>query len=91
MPAHKDKWEEYFLEIYDATLSSLLDKHKLFYDKEQSEKLRRCNKEVVDLYLTKLRNILSSTSMTQEQISKDLVPCTSPIIMLIRSALQKTV
>ena len=91
MPAHKNKWEDYFLEIYDTTLSSLLDKQKLLYDKEHSKRLKRCNKEVVDLYLTKLRNILSSTSMTQEQISKDLVPCTSPIIMLIRSALQKTI
>ena len=91
MPAHKSKWEEYFLEIYDTTLLSLLDKQKSSYEMEHSKKLRICNKEVVELYFTKLRNILSSTSMTQEEISKGLVPCTSPIIGLIRSALQKTI
>ena len=91
MPAYKHKWEEYFLQVCDTTLTSLLDKHKLLYDKDHSTELKRCNKEVVDLYFTKLRNILSSTSMTQEQISKDLVPCTSHTIMLIRSALQKTI
>ena len=91
MPAHKKKWEEYFLEIYDTTLSSLLDKQKSSYELEHSKELMMCNKEVVELYLTKLRNILSSTNMTQEEISKDLVPCTTHIIGLIRSALQKTI
>ena len=93
MPAHKKKWEEYFLEIYDTTLSSLLDTQKSSYimEHEHSKELMTCNVEVVELYLTKLRNILSSTSMTQEEISKGLVPCTSHIIGKIRSGLQKTI
>jgi len=91
MPARKEKWEEYFLEIYDTTLSSMLDKQKSSYNAEQCRTLKKCNKEVVNLYLTKLRNILGSTSMTQEEISKGLEPCDSRILSLIRGGLQKTV
>ena len=91
MPSCKNKWEEYFLEIYDTTLSSMLDEQKSSYDEEHSKKLRRCNKEVVEFYFTKLRNMLSSTSMTLEELRRDLAPCDDPIIGLIRSGLQRTV
>jgi len=90
MPAKKCKWEDYLLQITDTTLSSLLEEERSLYDTEQSKHLRKCNQEVVELYFKKLKNILSNASMTQEEISKDLVPCTSPIITLLRSGLKKT-
>ena len=88
MPTDKRKWEEYFLEVYDYTLSSLLDKQKVSYDKEHSKGLYVCNMEVVQLYFKKLMNVLHNTSMTQEEITKELVPCNSPIITLIRSGIK---
>ena len=88
MPSDSKKWEDYFLKIYDTALSSMLDKLKSSYEQEHSKKLKRRNREVVDRYLTKLRNILSSSSMTQEEISKALVPCNSHFISIIREALK---
>ena len=90
MPVNKQKWEEYLLQIYDTTLTALLDKQKSSYDKGQSKKLMMRNKEIVDVYLPKLEYILISSSMTQEEISEGLAPCTSPIVTLLRSGLEKT-
>ena len=89
MPTDKEKWEEYLLQLYDATLTELLDKQKSSYDEEQSKKFRECNKKIVDVYLPKLKYILMSSSMTQKEISEGLAPCTSPMITLLRSALEK--
>ena len=91
MPSDSEKWDDYLLKIYDIALSSMLDKLKASYEQEHSKELKRRNREVVDLYLTKLRNTLSSSSMTQEEISKDLVPCDSGFINIIRSALKRTI
>ena len=91
MPSDSEKWDDYLLKIYDIALSSMLDKLKASYEQEHSKELKRRNREVVDLYLTKLRNILSSSSMTQEEISKALVPCNSGFINIIRSALKRTI
>ena len=91
MPPDSEKWKDYLLKIYDIALSSMLHEQKVSYEQDHSKELKRRNREVVDLYLTKLRNILSSTSMTQEERSKDLVPCDSRFISIIRSALKRTV
>ena len=91
MPVDKQKWEEYLLQIYDITLTALLDKQKSSYDKGQSKKIMIRNKEIVDVYLPKLEYILISSSMTQEEISEGLAPCTSPTITIMRSGLEKTV
>ena len=91
MPAEDHKWEEYLLQLYDNTLTALLEKQKSSYDTEQSEKLKICNKEVVDMYLAKLKYILTSTSMTQEELSEGLNPCNSSTINILRSGLAKTI
>ena len=90
IPVDKQKWEEYLLQVYDTTLTALLDKQKSSYNKEQSEKLMMRNKEIVDVYLPKIKYILTSSSMTKEEISEGLAPCTSPIITILRSGLEKT-
>ena len=91
MPAEDHKWEEYLLHLYDKTLTGLLEKQKSSYDTEQSEKLRMCNKEVVDVFLPKLKYLLTSTSMTWEEIEKSLEPYTSRTITLLRSGLLRTI
>ena len=93
MPVDKQKWEEYLLQIYDITLTALLDQQKSSYKKEHSMNLESymCNKEIVDVHLSKLKYILMSSSMTQEEISEGLAPCTSPTITILRSGLAKTV
>ena len=94
MPAEDHKWEEYLLQLYNNTLTALLEKQKASYDTEQSKKLRMCNKEVVDVFLPKLKYLLTSTSMTLEEIKKSLEPCTgtgiaSCAITSIRLGLEK--
>ena len=91
MPVDEQKWEEFLLQTYDNTLTAILDKQKSSYEEEQSKKLHPRIKEIVDVYLPKLRYILMSSSMTQEEISAGLAPCTSAIITLLRSGLAKTV
>ena len=91
MPAEDHTWEEYLLQLYDNTLTALLEKQKASYDSEQSKKLRMCNKEVVDVFLPKLKYLLTSTSMTWEEILKSLEPYTSRTIALLRSGLAKTI
>ena len=91
MPTENHKWEEYLLQLYDNTLTGLLDKQKSSYDTEQSKELKMCNKEVVDVCLAKLKYILTSTSMTQEELSEGLDPCNSSIINILRSGLAKTI
>ena len=89
MPSDREKWDDYFQQTYDTALSLLLDKLESLYDKEHSDKKKRRIIKVVDLYLTKLRKMLSSSSMTQEDISEGLAPCNSHIISVIRSALKR--
>ena len=91
MPTEDHKWEEYLLQLYDKTLTALLEKQKSSYDTEQSKELKMCNKEVVDVCLAKLKYILTSTSMTQKELSEGLNPCNSSIINILRSGLAKTI
>ena len=91
MPAEYHKWEGYLLKLYDNTLTALLEKQKSSYESDQYEHLRIGNKEVVDVFLPKLKYLLTSTSMTLEEIRKSLEPCTSRTITLLRSGLAKTI
>ena len=56
MPVNNQKWEEYLLQIYDIKLTALLDQQKSSYKKEHSMNLGSymCNKEIVDMHLSKL-------------------------------------
>ena len=93
MPVDKQKWEEYLLQIYDIKLTALLNQQKSSYKKEHSMNLGSymCNKEILDMHLSKLKYILMSSSMTQEEINEGLAPCTSPTITILRLGLAKTV
>ena len=91
MPAEDHKWEEYLVQLYDNTLTALLEKQKASYDTDHSKEIKIYNKEVVDVFLPKLKYLLTSTSMTLEEIRKSLEPCTSRTITLLRSGLAKTI
>ena len=93
MPCDRNKWEEYLEQTYDTALSIMLNKLKSLYERDLSSeksKKRRRIREVVDLHLTKLIRILISPNVTEElDISKELVPCNSHLISIIRSALKR--
>jgi len=89
MPEDKKDWEEYLLKIYDATLSSLLDFQRSQFELQHSKQSTPYNYKMVDHYFKKLKHTLKAPSFNKEEASKQLVPCTKPIITMLRKVFRK--
>ena len=84
MPEDKNEWEKYLLQIYNATLSSLLDIQRSQFELEHSKLLTPYNYQAVDYHFQNLKHMLSTSSLTKEEASKQLNPCKKPIINMLR-------
>jgi len=90
MPEDQKDWDEYLTQIYNTRLMDFLEFDKLQYDLEQSAHslTKPFTDEVTKYYFKKLKK-LNSECMTDEEISKDFVPCTSPVITTLRGAMKR--
>ena len=80
MPDDRNNWEKYLLQIYDATLSYLLDIQKSQFELEQSKLLTPYNYQVIEYYFKKLKHMLKTSSLSKEAQK----PCSKPVISVLR-------
>ena len=86
IPKNKKDWEKYLLQIYDTTLTSLLDIQRSQFESEHSKLLTPFNYQVVEYYFQKLKHILNTPVFSsKEEASKQLKPCTKTTIAVLRS------
>ena len=86
IPEEKKEWEKYLQQIYDATLTSLLDIQRSQFESEHSKLLTPFNYQVVEYYFQKLKHILNTPVFSREEASKQLKPCTKTTIAVLRSS-----